>query len=275
MKNPPIKVLLIDDDEDDYILTGELLAEAKAGIYELDWANSYEKGLAIAGRSEHDVCLVDYRLGERNGVQLIREAREARITTPMILQTGRGDYDVDVEAMEAGATDYLIKHETPPARLERTIRYAVQINLERSRDEAKVRDSETKFRSLAESASDAIISADAAGHIISWNHAHTTSLAIAKAEATNNSLTSLMPEVYQAADKAEIARHDATGDSPLIGKSVELKGLRKDGSEFPLELSLNTWMTGQERFYCGIIRELPNVSESKRLWPRLFGGSTR
>jgi len=133
-----IKVLLIDDDEDDYILTRELLTEVKIGKYALDWAASYEDGLKIAGRREHHVCLVDYRLGERTGVQLIREARESRLTTPMILLTGQGDHDVDVEAMEAGATDYLVKNETPPVRLERTIRYAVQLNIERCRAEEEL-----------------------------------------------------------------------------------------------------------------------------------------
>ena len=73
MQSETIKVLLIDDDDDDYILTRELLSEVKVGKYELDWAPSYEKGLAAIGRREHQVCLVDYRLGERSGVQLIRE----------------------------------------------------------------------------------------------------------------------------------------------------------------------------------------------------------
>jgi len=138
VKRETIKVLLIDDDEDDYILTRELLSEVKVGKYALDWAPSYEEGLKVAGRREHHVCLVDYRLGERTGVQLIREARESRLTTPMILLTGQGDHDVDVEAMEAGATDYLVKNETPPARLERTIRYAVQLNIERCRVEKEL-----------------------------------------------------------------------------------------------------------------------------------------
>jgi len=132
MKIETIKVLLIDDDEDDYILTRELFSLVKIGKYEVDWASSYEEGLRVARRREHDVCLGDYRLGERSGVPLIREARESRLSTPMIVLTGQGDHDLDVEAMHAGATDYLVKDETSPARLERTIRYAVQLNIERT-----------------------------------------------------------------------------------------------------------------------------------------------
>lgn len=133
-----IKVLIIDDDEDDFILTRELFSLVKVGKYALDWASSYEDGLAMAKRREHHVCLVDYRLGERTGVELIHEARESRLTTPMILLTGSGDRDVDVEAMKAGATDYLVKDQTSPVRLERTIRYAVQLNTERCRAEEEL-----------------------------------------------------------------------------------------------------------------------------------------
>jgi two-component system cell cycle sensor histidine kinase/response regulator CckA len=138
MKSEATRVLLIDDDEDDYILTRDLFSLVKVGNYVLDWVSSYEEGLATANRREHHVCLVDYRLGERSGVELIREARESRLTTPMILLTGQGDHDIDVEAMQAGATDYLVKSETSPGRLERTIRYAVQLNKERSCAEAEL-----------------------------------------------------------------------------------------------------------------------------------------
>ena len=146
-----IKVLLIDDDEDDYILTRELFSLVKKGDYKLDWTSSYEEALTLAGRGEHHVCLVDYRLGERTGVELIREARAKRVTTPMILLTGAGDYDVDVQAMQAGATDYLVKNETSPSRLERTIRYAVQLNVERGHAEDEIRRSEGRFRRVVES----------------------------------------------------------------------------------------------------------------------------
>jgi signal transduction histidine kinase/HPt (histidine-containing phosphotransfer) domain-containing protein len=138
MNSETTKILLIEDDEDDYILTRELLSEVKVGKYTLDWAPSYEEGLKIVKLREHHVCLVDYRLGERSGVELIREARACGLTTPMILLTGQGDYDVDVEATQAGATDYLVKDETPATRLERTIRYAVELNTERSRAEEKL-----------------------------------------------------------------------------------------------------------------------------------------
>lgn len=157
MKSRAIKILLIDDDEDDYILTCELFSAVKGSQYELDWASSFEEGLLIAERGQHDACLVDYQLGARNGVELIRAARDLRITTPMILLTGQGDYDIDVEAMEAGATDYLVKDETPPARLERTIRYAVKLSVERSRAELVLRNQREYFDHIISAAPTIIV----------------------------------------------------------------------------------------------------------------------
>ncbi len=135
MNHKTTKVLLIDDDEDDHILTRGLLSQVKSGEYELDWAPTYEEGLRMAGLQEHHVYLVDYNLGKNNGVELIREARKSGITLPMILFTGHGNHDMDVEAMLAGATDYMEKDQTPSALLERTIRYSIEVINERLRAE--------------------------------------------------------------------------------------------------------------------------------------------
>ena len=79
---PLIRVLLIEDDEDDYRLTRALLAEVPGYRIELDWAESYEAGLSALARRAHDVCLLDYRLGERSGLHLLRRAA-ARTTGPL------------------------------------------------------------------------------------------------------------------------------------------------------------------------------------------------
>jgi PAS domain S-box-containing protein len=271
MKPEPIKVLLIDDDEDDFILTRDLFSLVQPTSYALDWVASFEEGLTVAARGEHDACLVDYRLGEYTGIQLIRAAREARITTPMILLTGQGDYEVDVEAMEAGATDYMVKGETSPARLERTIRFAVQLNIERQRAEETLRASETKFRSVAESASDAIIATDSQGHVIAWNNGAERIFRFTEAEVLGSSLTRLMPEIHRLMNPAARAGQGATSDADVIGERVELAGLRKDGTEFPLEISLNSWVTGNERFHCGIIRD---ITERKLIESQLTASET-
>jgi signal transduction histidine kinase len=121
-----IRVLLIDDDEDDCIITRDLLADAGRGRFSFEWTTSYEDGVQAICRQEHDVYLVDYRLGEHTGLDLLRQVNGKSGTTPAILLTGLADHDVDLEATEVGAADYLIKGQITAPMLERAIRYAVK-----------------------------------------------------------------------------------------------------------------------------------------------------
>ena len=229
MSNETIKVLLIEDDEDDYVLTRELLSEIKGGKYTLDWTASFEEGLRIAGLLEHHVCLVDYRLGEKSGVQLIREARESGLTTPMILLTGQGNHDVDVEAIEAGATDYLIKDETPAGRLERTIRYAVQLNTERKQAEL------VRLQAAAlESADNAILITSHEGTITWVNSAFTALTGYTSAEVLGQN-----PRILKSGQHDE-AFYKSMWETLRSGQvwHGEIINLRKDGSTFVEEQTI-------------------------------------
>src|SRR5215212_525850 len=124
-RNGRIRVLLIEDDEDDYLLTKSLLSEIKGQSYDVHWSRNYPTGLAAAIRNEHDVCLVDYRLGAHDGIELMRSAVERGCTLPIILLTGQGEHEIDLQAMKAGASDYLIKRGLEAGLLERSIRYAI------------------------------------------------------------------------------------------------------------------------------------------------------
>jgi PAS domain S-box-containing protein len=121
-----VRVFLVDDDEDDYVLTRDMLAEAEGGRFGLEWVDTYEAALEAMEQAQHDVCLVDYRLGERDGVELLRAAIASGCRAPLIILTGRGDHAVDVAAMKAGAADYLDKGGLSAPLLERSIRYAIE-----------------------------------------------------------------------------------------------------------------------------------------------------
>ena len=138
MSNAPVKVLLVDDDEDDYIITRDLILRI-AGRYHLDWVNNYNGALDAIQRREHDVYLLDYRLGERTGLELLCVSQQSNARAPMILLTGQGDQEVDMQAMKAGAADYLVKGQLNADILDRAIRYAIkgkhaEENLRRDRD---------------------------------------------------------------------------------------------------------------------------------------------
>jgi DNA-binding response OmpR family regulator len=122
MDQPRIRVLLVDDDEDDALMTRELLEEAEGLQFTLDWVPTAEVGLPALVAPGYDIGLIDYWLGAHTGLELIQEARTHDCTVPMILLTGRGDHAIDLQAMQAGAADYLVKGQLSAMLLERAIR---------------------------------------------------------------------------------------------------------------------------------------------------------
>src|ERR1035441_4941383 len=126
MPDTPVRVLLVDDDEDDYIITRDLIARIGDRRYRLDWINNYDDALAAVRGGEHDICLLDYRLCERPGLERLRESQRFNGRSPIILLTGQGDHEIDIEAMKAGAADYVIKGQLNADKLERAIRYAIE-----------------------------------------------------------------------------------------------------------------------------------------------------
>ncbi len=129
MGESEIHVLVIDDDEDDYFLLKNNLSEIQGPKFVAHWASSYEKGknalLENKNNKLYDICFVDYRLGIRTGIDLLKEAKTEDVNVPLILLTGYGQRDVDLEAMKVGAADYLVKDQISPILLEKTIRYAI------------------------------------------------------------------------------------------------------------------------------------------------------
>jgi DNA-binding response OmpR family regulator len=126
MENNRIKILLIEDDEDDYLLVKSLLSKTPSPKFDLDWVSDYDAGLATILENRHDVYLLDYRLGEHSGLDILRRLRHQENHAPVILFTGQGGYQIDVEAMQSGAADYLIKSQITSDMLERSIRYTIE-----------------------------------------------------------------------------------------------------------------------------------------------------
>ena len=156
-----LHILVIEDDEDDYFLARRLLSKARGITCSIDWAQTYDEGLERITAREYDVALIDYRLDAQTGIDLLREALQQGCETPMVLLTGQGDLRVDLEAMAAGAADYLVKGQIDAQLLERSIRYA----RERKRADVRIRDQ----AQLLDKARDAISAFDLEGRVIYWN----------------------------------------------------------------------------------------------------------
>lgn len=151
-----IRVLLIEDDEDDVMLAKEYLSDSENFKFELEWIAETDKAREKMTENAHDVILVDYRLGSETGLDLIKYAQEKGVLTPCILLTGQGDLKVDIDASRFGAADYLVKTDLDASMLERSIRYALsQSHVIRELDEK-----EKKYRSLFERSIDPIFLAN-------------------------------------------------------------------------------------------------------------------
>lgn len=147
--------------------------------------------------------------------------------------------------------------------------------IERGRASEALQESESRFRSVAQSAHEAIISADQKGNILFWNRGAETIFGYEPDEVLGRPLSMLMPERYRSAHQAALSQVKEGNNSRVIGKTREFHGLRKDGSEFPLELSLARWRTGKGTFFSGIIRDITarkRAEESLRMSEAMFKG---
>ena len=167
MPADPIHLLVVDDVRDhaemvaEFIHLTDLWPDAS-----IELADSYEEALAAFGRQTFDIAFFDYWLGAKDGLSLLREIRRRRIETPVVVLTSRGAEEVAVEAMKAGAADYLSKSQLSAETMGRAIRHALASSAEerhRRHAEAAVRASEERFRALVENSSDALLLIDGEG----------------------------------------------------------------------------------------------------------------
>ena len=164
-REEPVRVLLVDDDKSDAIITKRHLDKSSFWTFEAVWQADYEAGLKEYCEGGYDVCLLDYRLGAKTGLDFLVEVADIIDRPPVILLTGQGDSEIDIRAMEAGAADYLEKAELVPDLLERTIRYVVR----QRRTEAELRESQALAEALLNAPTAAAFLMDRKGKVLAAN----------------------------------------------------------------------------------------------------------
>ncbi|MBI5388171.1 MAG: response regulator [Verrucomicrobia bacterium] len=126
MNERPIKLLLVEDDEDDYVIVFEHLCHIPGRKFDMDWVCTYPEAVVEIAKRRHDIYVIDYRLGLDNGIDLIEEAVRRGCTAPMIMLTRYCDRFLEKKAREAGAADFLLKCNANAATLEQAILKALQ-----------------------------------------------------------------------------------------------------------------------------------------------------
>ncbi|MFZ0390483.1 MAG: response regulator, partial [Calditrichia bacterium] len=164
MEHKTLKILLIDDDEDDYVIVRDMFQDFSHRRFKLEWVNTFEDGLKKLKEDKHDVFLLDYRLDGfdgRNGIELLQEARRNKQEKPIIFLTGQETLELDYQAMKVGASDFLVKDQITPPLLERSIRYAV----ERKGAEVSLKRQKELLQTIIDNIPLMLILIDAEGHI--------------------------------------------------------------------------------------------------------------
>ena len=184
------KILVIDDDEDDFFITSDYIRRIKDAEFQIDWCYRYPDALENIRNRKYDLYFIDYYLGAKTGLQLIKEASSFNVEEPMILLTGKGNQSIDLESMQAGAMDYLVKSDLNEEKIERCIRYS----LERASSLKALRANERKYRTLFEKSKDSVFICDQQLKFLDINEATTDLLELSKEELLNRSLYHFMDE---------------------------------------------------------------------------------
>lgn len=126
MTTDTIRIAMIDDDQEDYLLTQELLNTIPHRKYILDWYPSSSQGWDALQNHNYDVYLIDYHLDGKTGIELISDVNKNELKKSIILLTGHRNFDIDMAAMNSGASDFLYKDQLTSENLERSIRYCLK-----------------------------------------------------------------------------------------------------------------------------------------------------
>ncbi|MDX1931437.1 MAG: SpoIIE family protein phosphatase [Capsulimonadales bacterium] len=214
MENTPapslIRVLLIDDDEEDYLITRELLSEIETARFAVTWFANPDVALReLQDGALFDICLLDYRMGRRNGLDVLPEIVAACSAIPIILLTGQNDSHVDREAVRRGASDFLVKGEADAILLERSIRYAMR----QKRTEEELRQQRTFVSAVLDTAGALVLVVDREGRIVRFNRACERLSGYSFAELEGENFDLLLPPEMKTSVMDTLARLVA-GDFP-------------------------------------------------------------
>lgn len=251
----PIKILIVDDDEDDFFITSSLLQDIDHGNnFQVHWCYHYDEALDHLCQNNYDIYFIDYFLGAKTGLELLKEALQKDCEAPLILLTGQGNHAVDMEAMLAGAADYLIKNELTTEKLERSIRYAI----EKARGLKALRDNELKYRNIFERSKDAIFLSDTNLHFITVNMVTTLLLGYSEEALTGMTLYDLMQPKTAAKLKWML---ETTGEVDDL--EVDLVSKQKDEKNCILSATRIERPDGTQ-YIQGILHDITSLRKAER-----------
>ncbi len=251
----PVRILIVDDDEDDFILTSGFINTIEDKTFEIQWCYSYKAALDHIASKHFHLYFVDYRLGAKTGIDLLAEAMNMHCEEPIILLTGKGNSAVDQQAMRMGAVDYLVKSELTPEKLERCIRYS----LERAASTKALRANERKYRSIFEKSKEAVFTTDLSLVFKDVNAAMVNLVGVERNQLTRHALYHFIEsENMRTAIRSRLAKTGVVND--LEVEVMHTKGKRRNCILYlSIELDSNN-----SRYVQGILHDITNQKKTER-----------
>ncbi|HTL62067.1 MAG TPA: PAS domain S-box protein [Nitrospira sp.] len=255
-------VLIVEDDPD---LSLALADSLQHEGYTVHTVMTGRQALLEAEERLFGAVVLDLGLPDLSGFAVLRGLEEMDPLLPVIVLTASIQEQYTVEALRRGAFAYITK---PYNRdeLKIVLRQAVDVRRlvnKMRRVEDALTAKEEEFRQVVQTAPDGIVLADANGRIVSWNTAAERLFGYTEGEILGQPLTIIMPDRYREDHLRGLEQVKAIGGSTQTGRTIELYGLRKDGREFPIELSLSTWRSRGRMLSCGILRDITLRKEAE------------
>ena len=249
------RILIVEDDEDDFLIIEACIKDIPDKAFLIDWCYDYDDAMQRISEGRYDIYFIDYLLGEKTGLQLLEEAISLGCEEPLILLTGIGNRDVDIQAMTIGAVDYLVKSEINTEKLERSIRYA----LERSAYIKALRVNERKFRNIFERSKDAVFLLGEGLVFRDVNNATCDLFKYSKEELLDFSLYELFARKEAAGLLKDKLLHSGEGEE----MEVELMTRNRERRNCILSISRQVDSSG-ETYIQGIIHDITNLKRIER-----------
>jgi len=251
----PLNILVVDDDEDDFFITSSLLNEIEQYNFKVSWSSSYKDAMAELRNNAYHLIFADYRLGIKTGADLIVEAIKNGIDIPIILLTGNGNMQIDKNAMENGAYDYLIKSDINAQSLERSMRYA----LARYKSLKAIQKSENKYRAMFENSKDAMFNLDEHFRIVDVNNVALELIGLSKESITGV----LADELFKNSHEVKRILLLANETNEVVDEETEIETL--DGRQLIGLLTLTKEKDVEGKmYYQGVFHDITELKRAEQ-----------
>ncbi|HET9825479.1 MAG TPA: ATP-binding protein [Chitinophagaceae bacterium] len=254
LKGNLIRIGIVDDDEDDFFIIRDYIREIDGTNLVVEWISNYQSAIENIKAGAYNIYFVDYRLGNETGLELLQEVAAMELDQPIVLLTGKGNKAIDIQAMQSGATDYLVKSDLTTEKLERCIRYS----LDRAASRRELKQRENKYGNLFRGSKDAVFIADRNLLFTECNPAASALIGLTSEEFLGHGLFEFIPEQTQKEKLCGLLN----GENDFSDLEIQLRNRHGDIKLCLLSVSFQKSGNPHHLIH-GIIHDVTNIKKAE------------